>query len=151
MHLGIAAALALIVSSSLYAQSVPDLGTAKPIAGQWSYTPTPDGSESRFVDATASPQLILHCTRATRHISLSKPATAAAPTMNVWTSSQTRTIPSSFNPATGRLSVDLQPYDALLDAMSSSRGRIGLSVGTQPALVVPPWPELTRVIEDCRA
>ena len=150
MHFRIAAAFALIASSSLRAQSVPDLSTAVPVAGSWSYNATSDGSEARFADASASPQLILHCTRATRRISLSKPAAAAAPAINVWTSSQTRSIASSFNPATGRLSADLQPYDALLDAMVSSRGRVGVSVGSQPALVVPPWPELARVIEDCR-
>jgi hypothetical protein len=151
MHLRIAAAFALILSSSLGAQTVPDLSTATPIAGDWSYTATADGSEARFADATGNPQLIVHCTRATRHVSISKPASAAAPSINVWTSSQTRSVPSSFNPATGRLSFDLQPYDALLDAIATSRGRIGFSVGTQPALVVPPWPELARVVEDCRA
>jgi len=151
MHFRIAAALALVVASSVGAQAIPDLSTATPLAGAWSYSSTADGTEARFVDASANPQLILHCTRATRRVSISKPATAAAPAINVWTSSQTRSIPTSFNPATGRLSADLQPYDALLDAMSSSRGRIGLSVGAQPALVVPPWPEIARVVEDCRA
>jgi len=150
MHFRIAAAFALTLSSSLAAQAVPDLGTATPIAGAWSYTSTTDGSEARFADTMANPQLVLHCTRATRRVSIAKPATAAAPSMNVWTSSQSRSLPSSFNPATGRLSADLQAYDGLLDAMVSSRGRIGLSVGTQPALVVPPWPELARVVEDCR-
>ncbi|HEX8839561.1 MAG TPA: hypothetical protein VF750_03725 [Sphingomicrobium sp.] len=150
MHYRIAAAFALIASSSLGAEPVTDLSTAIPLAGSWSYIPTSDGSEARFADASANPQLILHCTRATRRVSLAKPAAAAAPSINVWTSSQTRSIASSFNPATGRLSADLQPYDALLDAMLSSRGRVGVSVGTQPALVVPPWPELARVVEDCR-
>jgi hypothetical protein len=49
------------------------------------------------------------------------------------------------------LSADLSSYDSLLDSMASSRGRFVVSVAGQPALVVPPWPEVARVIEDCRA
>jgi hypothetical protein len=145
------AALAQAASASLPAQTIPDLSAATPIAGDWTYNATADGSEARFIDTTSNPQLIVHCTRATRHVTISKPATAAAPVVNVWTSSQTRSVPAGFNPATARLSLDFQPYDALLDAISTSRGRIGFSVGTQPALVVPPWPEIARVVEDCRA
>ncbi len=103
-----------------------------------------------FVNESGGAQLWIHCTRATRRVSIAKPAGGAAPFLNFWTSSLTRTVPSSFNPATGRLTVDLAAYDPLLDAIASSRGRFGVSVGTQPALVVPPWAEASRVIEDCR-
>ena len=152
MNLRIAAAVTLIASSSLGAQTIADLSTATPIAGAWSYSATPDGSEARFTDPSATPQLIMHCTRATRRVSLAKAATAAAPQINVWTSSQTRNLPATFNAATSRVSTELQAYDGLLDAIASSRGRVGFAVGTQsPTLVVPPWPEIARVIEDCRA
>jgi hypothetical protein len=151
MRLPIVAALALTAASSLAAQAVPDLSAVTPIAGDWTYSATVDGSEARFADPTNNPQIIIHCTRATRHVTISKPATAAVPAINVWTSSQTRSVPTSFNPATARLTLDLQAYDALLDAMSTSRGRIGLSVAAQPALVVPAWPEIARVVEDCRS
>jgi hypothetical protein len=145
------AALALIVSSSLGAQAIADLGTATPIQGNWTYVPTADGSEARFTDTSANTQLIIHCTRATRRVSISKPAATAAPNMSIWTSSERRDVPSSFNPATAHLQIALQASDTLLDAISTSRGRIGITVGTQPALVVPAWPELARVVEDCRA
>jgi hypothetical protein len=151
MHFRTAAAFSLILSSSLVAQAIPDLSTATPITGAWSYSAAVGGSEARFSDATGSPQLIVHCTRATRHVTLSKPAPAAAPLIDVWTSSQTRSLAASYNAATARLSVELPPYDALLDAISSSRGRFGVSAGSQAALVVPPWPEIARVVEDCRA
>jgi hypothetical protein len=151
MRFAIAAALALTAASSLYAQTTQDLSTATPIAGNWTYAATADGSEAAFANASAIPQLWMHCTRATRHVSIAKSATAAAPLLNVWTSSQTRSAPSSFNPATGRLTIDLAATDPLLDAISSSRGRIGFSIGGQPPLVVPAWAEAARVIEDCRA
>lgn len=39
--------------------------------------------------------------------------------------------------------------DPLLDAMAFSRGRFVLQAGASE-LVLPPWPEVARVIEDCR-
>ncbi len=39
--------------------------------------------------------------------------------------------------------------DPLLDAMAFSRGRFVLQAGASD-LVLPPWPEVARVIEDCR-
>ena len=147
MRLQIAATLALFAACSAGAQ---DLSTAIPAIGNWSYAPARDGSEAVFTNASGSPQLWVYCTRATRRITISRAATAAAPAINVWTSSQTRSIPSSFNPATGRLTIEVAAFDSLLDAIASSRGRIAFTVGPQPPLVVPPWAEPARVIEDCR-
>jgi hypothetical protein len=147
MRLRIAAALALFVACPAGAQ---DLSTAVPVAGSWSYASATDGSEAVFTNASGSPQLWLHCTRSTRRISILRTATAAAPFLNVWTSSQTRSVASSFNVATGRLTIELAAFDSLLDAIASSRGRIAFTAGAQPPLVVPPWAEPARVIEDCR-
>ena len=148
MRLSIVAALALAAASSLHAQ---DLSTATPIAGNWTYVATADGSEAVFANAGGNPQLWVHCTRATRRVSIAKPAAGAAPFLNVWTSSLTRSVASSFNPATARLTIDIAATDPLLDAIVSSRGRIGFTVTGQPSLVVPVWAEAARVIEDCRA
>jgi hypothetical protein len=40
--------------------------------------------------------------------------------------------------------------DALLDAMAFSKGRFAVEVAGLQALYVPSYPEVTRVIEDCR-
>ena len=149
MRLPLTAALALAVPSPLVAQ-VADLSTATPINGSWTYAAIAGGSQATFADASGNPQLWVQCTRATRRLSIAKAATAAAPLLNVWTSSLTRSVPASFNPTTKRLTIDLGAYDQLLDAIVSSRGRVGFTVGTQPPLVVPPWAEPARVIEDCR-
>ena len=79
-----------------------------------------------------------------------KPASGAAPFLNVWTTAQSRNLPASFNPSTGLLSADLSAWDPLLDAIAFSRGRVGIGVSGQPALVLPSWAEVARVIEDCR-
>ena len=69
----------------------------------------------------------------------------------MWTSSATRNLPASFDPATARITAQLCGVDPLLDAIAFSRGRIGVGVGGTPALVLPAWPEIARVVEDCRA
>jgi hypothetical protein len=147
MRFRFAAAFALLAASTLHAQ---DFSTATPIAGNWTYAPTTDGTEAVFANSAGSPQLWVHCTRTTRRVTISRPASAAAPFINIWTSSRTQSTASSFDPTTGRLTVDLGAFDPLLDAIASSRGRVAFTIGTQPPLVVPPWAEVARVIEDCR-
>ena len=154
MRLLLAAACALLVPSALPAQTQPappDLSNATPIAGSWSYTTTATGTEAIFSNPSAMPQMMVTCIRVTRHVLVAKTAKVAAPFMAIWTSAMTRSIPSSFNPLTSRLSVDLATYDPLLDALAFSRGRIGVSVSGTPSLVVPAQPEVARVIEDCRS
>jgi len=155
MRLRIAAALALTTASSLQAQTtatVPtvDYSTATPIDGNWVYVTTAGGSEATFANAAAQPQLIVSCARAARQVTLSRPAAGAAAFISVWTTAQTRNLPSSYNPATGKLSATLAAFDPFLDAIAFSRGRVEFSVSGQPALVLPSWAEAARVIEDCR-
>jgi hypothetical protein len=147
MRFPIAAAFALLAASALRAQ---DFSTATPIAGNWTYARTTDGTEAVFANSAGSEQLRVHCTRGTRRVAISRPASAAAPFINIWTSSRSQSVASTVNPATGRLTIDLGSYDPLLDAIASSRGRVAFTVGAQPPLVVPPWAEVARVIEDCR-
>jgi hypothetical protein len=159
MRFSFVAALALTAASSLHAQqAVPDFSAATPIAGSWSYAATTEGSEATFANPSALPQLTIRCVKATRRVTIAKPATGAAPFMYVWTSSAVRSVPASFNPLTNRISIDIVSNDPLLDALVFSRGRIGVIV-SQPAgaaaqpvqLVVPAWPEIARVVEDCRS
>ncbi len=159
MRFTFVAAFALVAETSLSAQTaVPDLGTATPIAGNWTYAATADGSEATFSNPSALQQLSIRCVRGARRVTIAKPATAAAPFLSVWTSSAVRSVPASFNPLTNRISADVVSNDPLLDALAFSRGRIGVIV-SQPAgsaaqsvqLVVPAWPEIARVVEDCRS
>lgn len=159
MRFVIAAAFALVQAASLSGQASPtpdatatqDLSYATPIAGSWAYSATADGSEATFSNPQGFAQLVVHCARATRRVTIAKLAGAASPFLSVWSSSLTKSVPSSFNPATGRLTIDFAPYDPLLDAIASSRGRIGVTIAGQAPLVVPAWAETARVIEDCRA
>jgi hypothetical protein len=153
MKLAMFAALALVAATSLQAQTAGpalDLGTATPVAGSWIYSQGSGGGEASFLNASALPQVTIRCTLPTRRITIAKPASAAAPLLTVWTSSQTRALPASFNPATQRVTADVPASDPLFDAIAFSRGRFGVSVGGAGALVVPTWAEVARVVENCR-
>ena len=148
-----AAALALVAAPSFAVQSVPtksNLTYDMPIVGTWNYAATADGSAATFVDASSRPQLMIRCTRVSRQVTIAKPASTAAPFMWVWTSSVVKNIPATYDAATAQVSATLTVFDPLLDAMASSRGRIGFSTSGLAALVVPPWGDVGRVIEDCR-
>ena len=128
-----------------------DYAIAQPVGGAWAYAAIPDGSEARFTGASGTVQLAMRCARSTRRVTISKAASGPAPSLLVWTSSSSRTLPApGFDAAAGRLNVQLAAFDVLLDAMIFSRGRIAVAAGAAPALVAPPWPELARVVEDCR-
>lgn len=150
MRFRFAAALALTAASQLGAQALADLTTVPPLPGEWTYSMAADGSEAVFKDANANPQLWLRCTRVTREVTISRPASAAANVLNVWTSTTAQTVPASYNAATARVSFSKYAFDPLFDAMAFSRGRIGVAVGSGAPLIVPPWEEVARVIEDCR-
>ena len=46
--------------------------------------------------------------------------------------------------------IALPARDPLLDAMAVTRGRFAVETEGMPTLYLPPWAEVTRVIEDCR-
>lgn len=150
MRFIVLAALSSVPAVPLQAQSSADYSTAIPVGGSWTYAASADGSEATFANASGQPQLTIRCTRSTRRVAIAKPASGAAPFISIWTSAQSKSAPASFNPATNRLTADFAAYDAFLDAIAFSRGRAAFSVGSAPALVVPTWSEISRVIEDCR-
>jgi hypothetical protein len=154
MKIAIPAALALtaILSPRLEGAPVPtDLSYSMPVTGNWTYAPTSEGSAASFTDSSGKSQLTIHCTRSSRRVKILKTATAASPLLWIWTSSQNKSLPASYDASGGRIVADVSAYDPILDAIASSRGRIGFSASGVGALVVPPWADVGRVVEDCRA
>jgi hypothetical protein len=158
MRCPIAAALALAAASSLpdlagaqaSAPAIADMSYATPLAGTWSWSQTAGGSEVSFADASARTQLTIRCSRLSRFVTISRPASAAAPSLGIWTSTQTRSLPAKFDPAAARLGADLAASDPLLDAIAFSRGRFAVAIAGQPPLVAPAWADVARIVEDCR-
>ena len=58
---------------------------------------------------------------------------AAAPTLSVWTTTSSRTVPARFL-ATKELVADLLSTDPLLDSIAFSRGRFAIEAGGVPLL-----------------
>lgn len=65
---------------------------------------------------------------------------------------RTRTVERAVTAAAmeGSVYTRLDPRDPLLAAMAYSRGRFALEVPGLPALYLPAWPEVTRVVDDCQ-
>ena len=149
----IIAALALIAGQSSSGAGTPvqsNLEYSAPIAGNWIYGTAADGSEATFRDSAGQAQLTIRCTRSLRRVTILKNAPSASPSIWIWTSSQTKSLPATYDVSSARVSTDLWAYDPLLDAIGASRGRIGFSTSGLAALVVPPWADVARVVEDCR-
>lgn len=146
------AALTAAFAVPLFAQApaIADHSLSVPVNGAWSHVTIAGGSEARFLDAASRPQLVLTCQRASRIVTVARPASVAAPYLQVWTTSQTRNLPASFNPAAGQLRASIAAGDPLLDALAMSRGRIAVGIVGQPSLVAPVWGEIGRVVEECR-
>ena len=154
-HIGAALFSAVVSPLAVSAQApaipaVADYSNARIMDGTWTYAATAAGVEAQFRNSAGQPQLYLTCTRASRQVSIARPATGAAPILQVWTSSAARNLPASFNPTTRRLSTTLSATDPIFDAMAMSRGRIAVGVAGQPATVAPAWSEISRVVEECR-
>jgi len=149
----LAAASALPLFSAAPAQ-VPapvDLDTVTPITGTWSYRAISGGSESGFIGAAATVRLKMRCNRGARTVSIIRTdVPAAAPSLTIWTSTLSRSVPARFL-ATKELVADMPATDPLLDAIAFSRGRLATAAAGAPMVAVPAWPEIDRVIEDCRS
>ena len=113
-------------------------------------------ADGQSVARFAGGELVLSCNpREGRFTMLRRlPAAAATPSipMTVLTTSQTRPLSAALvgNGPLAHAAVTLTGRDGLLDAMAFSRGRFAVEVAGAPTLYVPAWPEVSRVIEDCR-
>ncbi|MES2754161.1 MAG: hypothetical protein V4659_05805 [Pseudomonadota bacterium] len=121
--------------------------------GSWSYAQDARDSIARFGRAGFDAELTLRCERNLRQIQLARRAEpgASAATLTVRTSSLLR--PLAAQPTGGTpsyVAVTLGANDALLDAMGFSRGRFVIEQAGRAPLVIPAWPEILRVTEDCR-
>ena len=68
--------------------------------------------------------------------------------MTISTSAMTRTVDAQGSAA--GIQVAFASRDPLLDAMAFSRGHFAVEVAGVAAVYAPSWPEVSRVIEDCR-
>lgn len=121
--------------------------------GYWAYRQDERGGIALFGAANAGAQLMIRCDRAAQRIFLSRAGSAPAGSapMTIRTSAQTSShIVRNSGGQPPYVALELAPRDPLLDRMAFSRGRFVVEVAGLPMLVVPAWPEFSRVVEDCR-
>ncbi|WAT17913.1 hypothetical protein OZN62_13505 [Aurantiacibacter sp. MUD11] len=122
--------------------------------GDWSYVAEP--AETLAVFGTSRTpegvELLIVCNLDTRRVAIGRKGTAIGQVeMLVRTETANRTLTAS--PVQSRaplLVAELAASDPLLDAIAFSKGRFALDVAGVEPIYVPAWPEITRVVEDCR-
>jgi len=114
--------------------------------GRWTYQPGRGAASRAWFGPANAPSFQVAC-EAGRSIAMTR--TGAAPGgLTIRTSSTARTIPGAAGPQ--GLRAQIPAGDPLLDAIAFSRGRFAVEAPGAPPLVIPAWPELARVVEDCR-
>lgn len=117
--------------------------------GDWAYRKDGAGSIALFGPVGADALLTLRCDRTRGALYLSVQGAGDAATIR--TTTLTRAIPlRATGGDAGYVASQLAPSDAMLDAMAFSRGRFVVDRAGAAPLVVPPYAEIGRVIEDCR-
>lgn len=117
--------------------------------GLWSYAATPGGSAARFGVTPQAAILAIQCDRATRGVSMmvSRSVPAVGGNVTLRASSLVKSIAAEGSGTFA--TIRLTARDPILDALAFSRGRFGVALdGVERAY--PAWPEVTRVVEDCR-
>lgn len=111
--------------------------------GTWNWSNENGQSIARFADG----KLELRCDRANDAVRLKLAGFNAGP-VTITTSSLTRTLATTADG--GGASLRIERNDPLLDAIAFSRGRFAVGAANATSLYVPSWPEISRVVEDCR-
>ncbi len=114
--------------------------------GDWSY----QGGIARFGEPASEPLLTLRCDLPAGVVEIARAGSSAGP-MILRAELAERSVASvpaaSVQP---QVIARVPARDPLLDAMAFSKGRFAVEVAGLPALYMPSYPEVTRVIEDCR-
>jgi len=118
--------------------------------GTWAYREEGRGSIAVYGRSGADADLTLRCDRGVGRLYLSRRGDGVS-TLDVRTSTMRKTLralPGAGTPV--YVTAELTARDPLIDAMGFSRGRFVIESPGAPALVLPAWPEILRVAEDCR-
>ena len=120
--------------------------------GDWSWGIVAGRSTASFGMPGAAPLATLACDKGDGEVWLSRTGTgqghvpAALTTMQG--SSPLTTDPELARP--GWVTIAIRTSDPILDSVAFSRGRFAFDLAGNAPLYLPSWPEVSRVIEDCR-
>ena len=107
---------------------------------------------SRSVARFGNDLMVLSCNRDAGTVTLMRPGSAEGEVaMSILASSGNRTLTGqAIAGPPPVVALTLAARDSVLDAMAFSRGRFAVETAGLPTLYLPSWPEVSRVIEDCR-
>jgi len=117
--------------------------------GIWTYGTDERGSRALFGRAETEALVVVRCELPARRIFLSVRGNAPDTLTLRATSSAKAFAARPTGTTSDYVAVEIAPTDPILDALAFSRGRFSVALGTR-ATTVPAWPELARVVEDCR-
>jgi hypothetical protein len=142
----------------------PAVVYAAPVVTDWRDVPLTPGrwtwrgvagqsSIAEFGVSAQSIQFALRCDFATRAILFSRSGSLATPTAAMQFT--TSFAPFSLTASNGggqppAVVAQATARDPRMDQIAFSRGRFLVDLPGQPRLILPSWPEVARVIEDCR-
>ena len=122
-----------------------------PAPGLWTYTRDGRGSIAMYGQAGSDALFTLRCDKNGNRVFASRAGSVAA-RMTLRSTNGAKAydaLPTSGTPP--YVAAELAARDPQLDAMAFSRGRILIGLDGAGDLILPIWPEFTRVVEDCRA
>jgi hypothetical protein len=125
-----------------------------PTPGDWVYRADGRGAVAMFGVSGADANFLIRCDKAKSRIYLSRPGAfpsgeTGRMTIRATTGLQTYAVANTGG-TPAYISAELMTGDPHLDAMAFSRGKFLVTVKGAEDLVIPSWPELARVVEDCR-
>jgi hypothetical protein len=120
--------------------------------GDWTYRVGPgDTTVALFGESPDRPTFSIGCYQAGQIITFSRYETALAPApVRILTETHEGSLVTRIADPGGFRTAELPASDPLLDAMAFSKGRFAVEAAGAPTLYIPSYPEVTRVIEDCR-
>src|SRR3546814_1542510 len=122
--------------------------------GEWSYQQDGSGSAAQYVNMSRTTDLFIRCDKSLRRIQIARAGSVSAngAQMIVRTSFGDALWPArNVTGSPSSVAADVDPRDPWFDKIAFRRGRIAVEVTGLPPLTTPGWPEIVRVIEDCRA
>jgi hypothetical protein len=120
--------------------------------GSWLYRREGGLTRALFGPPGGGALLSLSCERAAGRVTLARSGASPAPVpLSITTTNQSRIYSATPDTASlPLLTVAFAPRDPMLDAIAFSRGRFLVEAPGLSPLYLPAWPEVARVIEDCR-
>jgi hypothetical protein len=121
--------------------------------GDWHWQKLQGASTAIFSDSAAQPLMAFRCDSVARAVEVVRYGRVPGGQVQIRTETQDRLLPApaASTGTGGALAIARLPAnDPLLDAMAFSRGRFAVEAAGLPTLYLPSWPEISRVVEDCR-